>query len=384
MKKSVQTLNVKKNILPHTQAKLDLFKGYLEHYLRVLENADFCKQIHLFDIFCGAGLYEDGKRGSPLLTIDCIRNINKEIMNNGKSIKPITLTVNDFDAEKIENVKSNADLQGIENCSIEYCNKDANEMLDIVTNRIADYPHDHRNLVFIDPYGYSLISKNRIIQLLRNRCTEIILFLPVMQMYRFTNKALNENEKPQYEPLYKFIMSFFDNQNKVETKTIFEYIRSIKDALSINHSYFTCSHYIEREKGSYYALFFIGFNIYGLEKMLETKWKLDTAKGRGFNQHKDTMQLCLFEEEMNELDNLREISYLGEILCQNITQKKSLTNVEIYELTLRNEFLPKHANTALRDLVKNNKIREVNNSTGYGINYFHYKNKKIISKFEKI
>jgi len=41
----VQKTNVKTNVMPHTQAKLDLLAGYLEHYLRVLNLADSCKQI---------------------------------------------------------------------------------------------------------------------------------------------------------------------------------------------------------------------------------------------------------------------------------------------------------------------------------------------------
>ncbi|MDR3285970.1 MAG: three-Cys-motif partner protein TcmP [Prevotellaceae bacterium] len=384
MKKTIQKLDAKKNVLPHTQAKLDLFKGYLEHYLRVLGYADFCKQINLFDIFCGAGLYDDGKKGSPLLAIDCIRNINEEISNKGKTVKQITLTVNDFDAKKIENVKNNTNLQDIGNCSVEYCNKDANEMLDIVSNQVSQFPNSHRNLVFIDPYGYSIINKDKIIKLLSNKHTEIILFLPIMQMYRFTEIAFQDKEKPHYENLRRFIMSFFGNKNGVEITNVFEYIHSIKEALSIKHSYFTCSHYIEREKGNYYALFFIGSNIYGLEKMLETKWKLDPVKGKGFNQDKNSMQFSMFDEEMNEIDNLLEISYLEDVIYKSIKQNNRLTNIEIYELSLRNEFLPKHAKTALQNLVKNNKIQEINNSLGYKINYSNYKNKIVISKFKAL
>jgi three-Cys-motif partner protein len=381
MKQQSKKQDAKKNVLPHTQAKLDLFKGYLEHYLRVLGFADVCQQINLFDIFCGAGLYEDGKKGSPLLAIDCIKKINEEFSGKGKLIKPVTLTINDVDAKKIENVKNNIDLQGVNNCSVEYCNKDANEMLDMVAHRVSSYPKNHRNLVFIDPYGYSLINKDKIIRLLNNKYTEIILFLPIMQMYRFTNKALSEKECPQYEPLYNFIMSFFDNQNSIETKTIFEYIRSIKEALSIKYSYFTCSHYIEREKGSYYALFFISSNIYGFEKMLETKWKLDPIKGKGFNQNKDSNQLSMFNEEMNELDSLREISYLEDIIYRHIKQNTSINNIEIYELTVKNEFLPKHANTALHNLIKNKKIQEIHNSLAYKINHSNYRDKIVTSKF---
>ncbi|MDR2205069.1 MAG: three-Cys-motif partner protein TcmP [Flavobacteriaceae bacterium] len=291
MKKPIKKENAKKNILPHTQAKLDLFKGYLEHYLRVLCRADFCPRINIFDIFCGAGIYDDGKKGSPLLAVDCIENVNSEIGNHSTKI---TLTVNDFDGKKLENVRQNISVQSINNFNVDYYNEDANNMLDIVAQKVNAYPRNNRNLVFIDPYGYSTISKEKIINLLKNNSTEIILFLPVMQMYRFTEKALQDEETAQYEPLRNFINSFFNSQ--INSNSIGEYIFSIKEALSINHKYYTCSHYIEREKGNYYALFFMTSNIYGLEKMLETKWKLSPISGKGFNQQK---QMGLFDETLS-------------------------------------------------------------------------------------
>jgi three-Cys-motif partner protein len=207
----VKEKDVKTNILPHTQAKLDLYKGYLEHYLRVLCQSEHCNKINLFDIYCGVGIYDDGKMGSPLLAIDCIKKIRTEMSKNDKSTTSISLLVNDKDVQKIENLKDKIKFQDIDNFNIEYYNKDANEMLDIVTNFIIKYPKDNRNLIFIDPYGYSDINKEKVINLLRNNCTEIILFLPVMQMYRFTEIAFLHEEKPHYENLRKFIISFFNN-----------------------------------------------------------------------------------------------------------------------------------------------------------------------------
>jgi three-Cys-motif partner protein len=380
MKKTPQKPDAKKNVLAHTQAKLDLYKGYLEHYLRALSYADFCKRINIFDIYCGAGVYDDGKKGSPLLAIDCINNVNTEIVNKGKPLKQIHLSVNDYDAQKIENVKCNADTQNIGNCNIEYYNKDANEMLDMVARRVSSYTIEYRNLVFIDPYGYSNINKDKFISLLHNKYTEIILFLPVMQMYRFTKIAFIDEERPHYENLRQFIISFFKDYSSIRTNTIFDYINSIKEALSINNTYFTCSHYIEREKGRYYALFFISSSIYGLEKMLETKWKLDPIKGKGYNQQKDTSQMNLFEEEFEEIDKMRELSYLEGIIYQYISKKENVSNNELYELTLRNEFLPKHTNQVLENLIKQNRIQC--NSSAFGINYNNFKNKVIISNYK--
>jgi three-Cys-motif partner protein len=376
--------DVKTNILPHTQAKLDLYKGYLEHYLRVLCHSEFCKKINLFDIYCGVGIYDDGKMGSPLLAIDCIKKIRTEMSDNGKPTTPISLLVNDNDAQKLKNVKDKIRFQDIDNFTIEYNNKDANEMLDIVADRILKYPKDYRNLIFIDPYGYSDINKDKIINLLKNNCTEIILFLPVMQMYRFTETAFIYEEKSHYENLRKFILSFFNNPTDLNNDSIFTFIQSIKRALSINDLYYTCSYYIERGKGSYYALFFICSNIYGLEKMLETKWSLDTGQGKGFKQNDNSMQLSMFDEELKIFDALQSISTLENIIYQEITQNGKLTNVRLYKLTLKNEFLPKHAIIALDNLIKKGKIQKINNSKGYGINYTNFKRNNIVSMFEVI
>jgi three-Cys-motif partner protein len=376
--------DVKLNILPHTQAKLDLYNGYLEHYLRVLCYASFCEHIKIFDIYCGAGIYQDGKKGSPLLALECIKKVGKEIIDNGKTLTPISLFVNDYDPKKVENVKEKADTQGIENLKIEYSKLNANEMLDVVSNHVKETPKNQRNLVFIDPYGYSDIKREKIIALLENKRTEIILFLPVMQMYRFTNIALEDEDRPHYENLRNFISMFFNDQSYLSTDSIFKYIQSIKEALSINNTYYTCSHYIERSKGSYYALFFIGSNIYGLEKMLETKWSLDPVKGEGFDQEKDMMQFTMFDDEINENDHLREISYLEDIIFSSLKQRNSMTNVELYELTLRNEFLPKHAKEAIDNLIKKKKIKKIGESKGYNINYQNYKDNIILSKFEVI
>jgi len=374
--------DVKTNIFPHSQAKLDLYTGYLEHYLRVLCNAGFCKQINLFDIFCGAGMYNDGKKGSPLLALDCIRNIRKEMFGSGKNVVPITLCINDYDAKKIENVMEKADIQDIEKFSIEYHNKDANEMLDLVSNIVTKYPKDNRNLIFIDPYGYSNISKEKIINLLRNNCSEIILFLPVMQMYRFAETAFMDEERPHYENLRNFVLSFFCEPSKMNINTVFDFIHSLKEAFTINNMYYTCSYYIERGKGVYYALFFIGSNIYGLEKMLETKWSLDPSKGKGYNQIENPEQISMFVDEIRERDIFNEISTLENIIYNSIKQNNSLTNIDIYKISIINEFLPKHANTALKNLIEKKKIQEIINSKGYGINYTNYRDKQIISKFE--
>ena len=370
----------KSNILAHTQAKLDLYIKYLEKYLRILGYADFCKQINIFDLFCGEGLYQDGKKGSALLTIECINDVKAELLQSNK-IKPIKLLLNDHKEKKIENLKSIIDVDYQENDFIEIFNEDFDEILRIVTSKLSKFPFDNRNLIFIDPFGYKKINKENLENLLINEATEIILFLPIHQMYRFAEHTLKEFEKANIESLYNFIKSFFCNPNDIKTENPFVFIQSIKEALSMNNKYFSCSYYITRKKGNYYALFFICKNIYGLEKMIETKWNLDPGKGKGFDKSSND-QLPFIIEDIEEENYLYQLKHLQEIIFKAILDNTYHNNVNLYELVLKNEFLPKHANIALKNLIKSQKITLINKTKDFGINYNNYKYNTIVSEFK--
>lgn len=374
--------NKAKNVvLPHSQAKLDLYKNYLLHYLRVMGLTPHVNKINLFDIFCGIGIYQDGNVGSPLITNKCIKETNGIVRQLGKPLKPISVHINDCEKHKIDNVEAILNADKIENCSYDFFNKDADEMLDIASTKVNSCQAKARNLIFIDPYGYSQIHRDKIYNLIKNEHTEILLFLPVMQMYRFKDIALNDPNRPCYEDLRNFIFSFFPANHKVlgdKIENVFEFIREIKEAFSFNERFFTCSHYIERGKGNYYALFFITSNIYGLEKMVEAKWKLDPIKGKGFSQKRAP---SLFDNHFEVADHNRELDFLK---AQITTALKSrmLSNSDIYKLTLRNEFSPSHAKTVLDGLIRSSKIdtcnekgEHISSAGAYYLNYTHFKNK---------
>ena len=68
--------NAKKIVLPHSKAKLDLFRSYLEKYLPILTLAKTITKINLYDVFCGNGIYDDGNIGSPLIAVEIINKTN--------------------------------------------------------------------------------------------------------------------------------------------------------------------------------------------------------------------------------------------------------------------------------------------------------------------
>jgi three-Cys-motif partner protein len=346
-------------VLPHSQAKLDLYKNYLVNYLKVLTLTPYCSKINLFDIYCGIGLYEDGNIGSPIITNNSIKEVNQAIRLIGKPVKPIAVFINDYETEKIKNVESLITKDEIQNCSYEFFNEDADHMLDIAASKVNSFGMKERSLVFIDPYGYSHIQREKLYNLLRNEHTEILMFLPVMQMYRFTDIAINDPSRACYEDLRRFIFSFFPPSHKIHNDSIdniFDFIHEIKIALTFDNKFYTCSHYIERDKGNYYALFFITSNMYGLDKMVEAKWKLDPIKGKGFTQKRSSPQTSMFNDHFEEQDNKRYLDFLKDLILKELKSRGRLSNCELYKLSLLNEFKPMHAKTLLVELVAAKKI----------------------------
>lgn len=382
--------HTQENVLPHSRAKLDLYRHYLERYLRVLSLTPFCEKINLFDIYCGIGLYKDGNFGSPLITRDTIKDVNREVKSMGRPLTQIRVFINDFEDTKVNNVQKLIAAENLINTEFKFYNLDADEMLDIVQVEINNMGTKERSLVFIDPYGYSHIDGKKIYNLIKDLHTEIILFLPIMQMYRFTGIALTDFEKKCYEDLRKFIFSFFPEGHKFYSKkveNVFEYIHELKQALSFNGKFYTCSHYIEREKGNYYALFFITSNIYGLEKMVEAKWKLDPGKGKGYLKKRS---VTLFDEQFEEFDKNMELGKLKSILIELVKQKNIVGSTVIYETTLMNEFKPQHANQVLSELVINGKLtvcdkfgNPIKSVGAYQLTYKTFKDKenKVYFKF---
>jgi hypothetical protein len=155
--------------------------------------------------------------------------------------------------------------------------------------------------------------------------------------------------------------------------------------LTFDNQFYTCSHYIERDKGNYYALFFITSNAYGLEKMVEAKWKLDPVKGKGFSQKKTSSQTSMFEDHFEEVDTKRHLDFLKTLIIDELKKRSQLTNVDFYEIALMNEFKPMHAKKFLTELVDNKRIlawdvhgNRLTRIEGAYMDYDHFKKKMVM------
>ena len=101
MKRLKPRINVKDTMQLHSQAKVEFYRNYLQRYLRILYRVDYICQINIFDVFCGMGIYKDGRKGSPIIAYDIIRDVFFEC---GKQRK-VQLIINDADIARVTNVQ---------------------------------------------------------------------------------------------------------------------------------------------------------------------------------------------------------------------------------------------------------------------------------------
>lgn len=243
----------------HSQAKVEFYKTYLERYVAILCQSRFIKRIRIYDVFCGMGIYEDGGKGSPIVAYETIKGIYNahKITNETK----ISLIINDKSETRIAKVKDYIDSNRHSYCDVRPYNLEINRLFEIITPEIDDTPTDTRN----------------------------------------------------------FVYSFFPDTNhpiRQSTINVKDYIHYVADALKFQNKFFATSYYIERDKSNFFALFFISSNIFGFEKILETKWVLDEEHGGGFKLPDATGNL--FAEEFaleNKNENARKLkSILEEFL----------------------------------------------------------------------
>ena len=368
-------------MLPHSDAKVTFYEKYLERYLAIMSVSRWQNRINIFDVFCGRGVYKDGGLGSPIRAVQVIKKTKIEHPSNTR----FHLYLNDLDTHHTENVKQYLDANIPDHrqyVEIHYSNVDAEGLLDHLCRLLPSTPKDVRNLLFIDPYGYKSIHKDTLDRLMSNGRTEILLFLPVSFMHRFTHVAFDERCLKGTEPLRAFISDFFPEDHPVrsdEPMDVQQYISELNTAFSYNGKYYTACYEIQRDKKNYFALFFICSNLLGFEKVVEVKWALDDAYGKGFRLDNN---VGMFPElvEFFKQEREEERVEMMRVALLNQLQKGPLNNGDIYKYTLRLGYLPTVANKALKHLQKDNLIEVkpigFNRKVRKGAFYLNYKDYK--------
>lgn len=335
----------KTNLMEHSEAKINLYTYYLGIYLNIMLRNPYVEKIYLFDLFAGEGKYENGKFGSP---IEALKTIREHFKFNEKNAIKVDYTINDPEYSRINPHKKKIDrikkeISKIEkppNTTICYYEKYYQAIITQILATINKLSRKEHALLFIDPWGYKDVNFSILKDITSRKRVELILFLPIYFMYRFAEKSLSPDNFPGGESLKNLLLQIFEDSTPDTTNQL-NFIKSIKSALQKhNYSDYVDTFLIERTSGQFFSLFFFTNHNKGMRAMLDAKWKMDEAEGRGFKINHN--QMVMFSKESS--------SNYPQILKDYLSQKHALSNKNLYDFGLQNGFLPKHTNKILRML----------------------------------
>lgn len=330
------------NPYEHSEIKVKLLKLYLEKYANILALAKGVEEIQVFDLFCGEGIYENNKEGSPVIILRLI----KDIYYRHKNISNVKFNChfNDFNKSKIDKLTkyvSDKHLHYPEIGGLTFLNEDYQNLKNKITSQTRKL--GQKAFVFIDPYGYKDISIIDIEKLLSDKQTEVLLFLPTQFMYRFEKKSTPE-------VLYNFLAEVLTEEELGKSSSGVDFINRLRDGFGnkLKGKHHVDSFIITRDKNEYFALFFFTSHLYGFEKFLEAKWDIDEEEGRGWSPKEEIGDLFTPVNDKVNSDFFKE--------KLKVFLNKDRSNVEIHQFTIENRHLTKHSNQILKSWYKSNEI----------------------------
>lgn len=368
-------------MLPHSQAKVAFYREYLTRFLSIMSVSKYCQTVNIFDVFCGRGVYSDGGHGSPIQAMETIQQVRADHPSNTS----FRLYLNDLVRKNVVGVKEYIQKNFSDKlCSVHYLNEPAANLFNILPSYLSSTSKESKNLLFIDPYGYKDIHRQTLYNLLKNKRTEILLFLPISFMHRFTHYAFDGNANKGALPLKAFISEFFPEDHPVrgeQPMDVKTYIKELAKAFSFNDEFLTTSYFIKRDSKNYFAVFFISTNWLGLERAVDSIWALDEALGEGFHlQNRNPLVPSLFDESFFIEDNKRMVKERIRLKILGLLNKRPHTNSEIYQRLLQDGYAISRVTPVLKELQNNNQINVTLCDTGKlarkGAFYLNYKEAK--------
>jgi three-Cys-motif partner protein len=329
-----------------TAVKILFFKHYIENFLiKILMQFGSCT---IGDLFCGPGK-SGQKDGSPLVLLKQAKKIlqNESLLKRFPNPK-ITMIFNDIDRNFIIDLKNELNEIDIPN-NIKIPPPTCQEFKEFIVNKSEEFTRNTGpKCFFLDPFGYSNINIDNLKNIMEFNHTEVLLFIPTSQIYRFSNSKKKEEKRIKflkeftikgpgdYSDPWEFVESI---QNKLLKEICTDYVREITiDGGQIKNS-----------------LFFITKHIVGMNNVNDIFWKYSKdgkviRASKNLDRHID---LELFGSEILVAYN----DYKND-LEQFIKARKKVTNTEVIYFTVKNGMKLKHANDALKQLENQGKINK--------------------------
>ncbi|WP_298367597.1 three-Cys-motif partner protein TcmP [uncultured Lutibacter sp.] len=326
-----------------TSAKIKIYEDYLEGYLPKLL-MPFGRCI-IIDLFCGSG--KNGKhKGSPLVLLDKLKYILNSTPLKGNKEILIQILFNDQNTSNISKLEYELNNYKYDRDVIKITLKEETyeDYIDTLVKKLEN--NQSPKFIFLDPFTYSNVRMNDLINLMNLPKTEVLLFLPIFHSYRFASKEFKSEHKTR-----KFVEEFtIEGVNNYEN--IYDFTLSVKNRLKKDIGLKYVRPILIEGGGSKNSLFLLTKHRAGMLLMNKVATK-NTIDGNSVKVKEQNL-LSLFDESREEIESSFLSSYKKGLIEK--LKLTPLTNKEIVDFTIEEGFLPKQAKKILSELYNNKKI----------------------------
>lgn len=324
-----------------TLTKLDIFREYLTEWLPVFIHSNKGRPIKIYDFFAGEGQDSMGNHGSPLIILETISKYKDDILK--KNIK-IKLLFNELIPEKFQKLETliDSEMDGLgklkTNLNIEKRNKDFAQIFRDETINLKF----GNNLLFLDQYGVKQITPEVFLDLSSFPKTDFLFFI--------SSSYLNRFKFQEYHPDLQLGDNF--KYSDVHRKVVDYYRGLLPQGSKLKLYPFTLK---KSSSGNIYGLIFGSRHPAGIDKFLNIAWNQNKINGEANfdideDEEKRQRQFAFERKKISKLDNFKRE------LKEFILSKKEISNKEIYDYTLENGHIPKHAKEVLCELRNNEMV----------------------------
>lgn len=258
---------------PHTSAKHDLLRLYLQAWFPVL--GQYSRKVVFIDAFAGPGVYDDGSPGSPIIALTSLRDHSAlERMRNCRFI----FVFIESDPERYAHLKDEIEQLGKlpANFSVQTYNNTFAEVATEITSAMKDQNQSLApTLAFLDPFGFSGVPMSLIADLLGGDKCEVFVTFMADHINRFSN-----HDRVAHHFTELFGTDRFQGVVGVEGM-----VNLYKEQLeSMAHFPFVRDFGLFRKDGHpHYFMIHATRSEVGVKKMKDAMWKVDPASGQTFS-----------------------------------------------------------------------------------------------------
>jgi three-Cys-motif partner protein len=328
----------KKEFSESTRTKLVLYREYLKSWLPVfLNRPDIFDIIQVYDFFAGPGTDAMGNDGSPLIAVSEIEaalETNKERLSSKLCIR---LILNDSDEKKAERLRKAVGQRRFE---VNIHNESFAGLFALERSKMKR--RGVANLIFIDQFGISEITKEVFEEIASIHATDVLFFTSSAIVNRMKDHPSIQSRIPSLSA---------EELNAMNGKNVHRILsQSYQRWLPTGFDYYLCNFSL-KTGANVYGLVFGSRHILGIRKFLDVAWKQSGTGDANYDidsDHIDARRPSLFRE----LDKPTKLVEFCSRVKTKIQQKQFRTNFDLLRFAVENGMLPKHAKEAFQQAIQ--------------------------------